>query len=139
MTDTADTSAPQDNLDPPGLALDIAAPVQDTPAKRALKSAKKSLDAAREAADHAADALRHGREAMPEVSERAASALDAHLERLATGDAAAWPGNAPQLEDPLDDVRVVIRDQVRQRPIASALTAVGLGLILGLAMRGGRR
>ena len=129
MTDTSDDAGSSVPL------VEVATLPKDTPAKRALKSARKSLDAAKVAADHASDAIRHGREAMPEMTEMAKDALDAQMERLSSAEAAA----PPELDDPMEEMRTLIRAQVRERPLASALTAVGIGLVFGLMLRGGRR
>jgi len=129
MTDTSDDAGSAAPL------VEVATPPKDTPAKRALKSARKSLDAAKVAADHASDAIRHGREAMPEMTEMAKDALDAQMERLSSAEAAA----PPERDDPMEEMRTLIRAQVRERPITSALTAVGIGLVFGLMLRGGRR
>ncbi len=129
MTDTSDDAGSSVPL------VEVATLPKDTPAKRALKSARKSLDAAKVAADHASDAIRHGREAMPEMTEMAKDALDAQMERLNSAEAVT----PPERDDPMEEMRTLIRAQVRERPLASALTAVGIGLVFGLMLRGGRR
>ena len=105
------------------------------PSEQVVEELRQSVDAAREAVVHAGAAVEHGRQALPEVSDVARAALDERFERMKLVGHEA----ADVAVDQLDLARDLIVEQVRARPLTTALAAVGAGLFLGLLIGGNRR
>ena len=105
------------------------------PSEQVVQELRQSVDAAREAVVHAGAAVEHGRQALPEVSDVARAALDERFERMKLVGHEA----ADVAVDQLDLARDLIVEQVRARPLTTALAAVGAGLFLGLLIGGIRR
>jgi len=105
------------------------------PSEQVVQELRQSVDAAREAVVHAGAAVEHGRQALPEVTDVARAALDERFERMKLVGHEA----ADVAVDQLDLARDLIVEQVRARPLTTALAAVGAGLFLGLLIGGNRR
>jgi ElaB/YqjD/DUF883 family membrane-anchored ribosome-binding protein len=105
------------------------------PSQLVVEDIKQSVEAAREAVVHAGAAVEHGRQAIPEVTDVARAALDERFEQMkAVGHEAA-----DVAVDQLDQARDLIVEQVKARPLTTALVAVGAGVLLGLLISGNRR
>lgn len=67
-----------------------------------------------------------------ERAKRAAEEARARVEE-------AYEAAHDAIEDGLDDAHRYLKRQWRERPVAVAATAAGIGLLLGLLIGGGRR
>jgi ElaB/YqjD/DUF883 family membrane-anchored ribosome-binding protein len=106
-----------------------------SPAQLAVDEVRRGVDAAKEAAVHVTAAVEIGRQAIPEVADIARVALDEQVDRLKIRGQEA----ADVAVDQVEIARELIIAQVRERPIASALAAVGVGVVLGALLSGRRR
>jgi len=106
-----------------------------TPGHQAVDELRRSVEAARIAAEHATAAVELGRRALPEVADIARTALDDQVEQMKVRGQEA----AEVAVDQMELARELIIDQVKQRPITSALAAVGAGFMLGVLFYGRRR
>jgi len=106
-----------------------------TPSALVVEDLKQTVEAAREAVEHVGAAVEHGRQAIPEVTDVARAALDERFEQMKLVGHEA----ADVVVDRLDLARDLIVEQVRARPLASAFAAVGVGVLLGMLIRGNRR
>lgn len=145
MTDAPEDLAP-DATPKPARARRKAAPAPDpiptppepevlTPAHQAAEEVRLGVEAAREAAVHVTAAVEIGRQALPEVADYARVALDEQVDRLKIRGQEA----ADVAVDQVEIARELIIAQVKERPIASALAAVGVGVVLGALLSGRRR
>jgi len=105
------------------------------PSDLVVEDIKQTVEAAREAVIHASAAVEHGRQAIPEATDVARAALDARFEQMKSVGHEA----ADVAVDQLDLARDLIVEQVKARPLTTALAAVGAGLLLGMLIGGGRR
>ncbi len=135
-------SIPTPEPEPPKARARKAAPRKSRARKPAPKPSdlvvedlKQTVEAAREAVSHAGAAVEHGRQAIPEVTDVARAALDERFERMKLVGHEA----ADVAVDQLDVARDLIVEQVKARPLATALAAVGAGVLLGMLLRGPRR
>ncbi len=116
----------------PGTEPEADAP---TPARQAVEEVRRGVEAARDVATHVTAAVEIGRQAIPEVADIARVALDEQVDRLKIRGQEA----ADVAVDQVEIARELIIAQVKARPIASALAAVGLGVVLGAVLSGRRR
>lgn len=97
-------------------------------ARRLEKTTVKKSDRtrrARDMAEHLGEAARERAEAVYEAArEKAEEVFDTAYETA---------------ENSFDDIHVFMKRQWRERPVAVAAAAVGLGVLIGMAMRGDRR
>src|SRR5262249_15161631 len=91
---------------------------------------------AREFAEHVGEAAR---EKAEEILGAAREGAEDIYEHARDGAERAWEQGSEYVEGGFDEMHVFMKRQWRERPVAVAATAVGIGLLLGLAMRGGRR
>ena len=102
-------------------ARDIAAEVGEA----AREKAEEMFEAARDKAGHLYEDAREGAEHLYEgASERAHE---------------AWEHGYEAVEGGFDEMHVFMKRQWRERPVVVAAAAVGIGMLVGMAMRGGRR
>jgi len=93
--------------------------------RRAREIAAELGEAAREKAEQVFDSAREGAgDFYEEASERAHE---------------AWDHGYEAVEGGFDELHVFMKRQWRERPVVVAASAVGIGLLLGMALRGGRR
>jgi hypothetical protein len=93
--------------------------------RRAREMAAELGDAARQKAEEVFDAAREGAEHLYEdASERAHD---------------AWDHGYEAVEGGFDELHVFMKRQWRERPVVVAASAVAIGMLVGMAMRGGRR
>ena len=92
--------------------------------RRAREVAAELGDAARQKAEEVFESAREGAEHIYEdASERAHE---------------AWDYGSEAVEGGFDELHVFMKRQWRERPVVVAASAVGIGLLLGMAMRGRR-
>jgi len=95
--------------------------------------AVKSL--ATDTADRAEKTLLEVEKSVHELSQRADKAMQESLERLRVQGRVY----AEEAERRLEDTQKYVVEQVHERPLTITFAALGVGLLLGLLMGGGRR
>ena len=93
--------------------------------RRAREIAAEVGDAARERAEEVFESAREGAEHLYEGA------------REQVGE--AWEHGYETVEGGFDELHVFMKRQWRERPVAVAASAIGIGLLLGMALRGGSR
>ena len=99
----------------------------------------KNRDRMRRARDIAAEVGEAAREKAEEMFEAARDKAEHLYEDAREHAGEAWEHGYETVEGGFDEMHVFMKRQWRERPVAVAAAAVGVGLLVGMAMRGGRR
>ncbi len=79
------------------------------------------------------------REKAEEMFEAARETAEGAIEGAREKAGEAWEHGYEYVEGGFDELHVFMKRQWRERPVVVAASAVGIGLLLGMALRGGRR
>lgn len=93
--------------------------------RRARELAEQMGEAAREKAEEILSGAREGAEDL--------------YDHAREGAEAAWDRGSDYVEGGFDELHVFMKRQWRERPVVVAATAVSIGMLVGMALRGGRR
>jgi len=109
------------------------------PANPAAKEADKAKGAALEAVEHAersfAQAADAARVQLTEAAKRVEKSVTEGFETLRAQSRAYTDTASQQLED----AQRYVSERVRERPITATLAGLGVGVLIGLLIAGGRR
>ena len=99
----------------------------------------KNRDRVRRAREIAAELGEAAREKAEEVFEAAREKAEHLYEDAREQTGEALEHGYEYVEGGFDEMHVFMKRQWRQRPVAVAATAIGIGLLVGMALRGGGR
>lgn len=85
------------------------------------------------------DRMRRAKEFAEEMGEAARQKAEEMFDAARDRAEGAYEAAYEVAEDGIDDARVFLRKQWRDRPLATAASAVAIGVVLGLALSAGSR
>ena len=102
-----------------------------TPADKAVRAAR---SAAKSTVDAAEDAVEQAEREFAQAARRVEKAVAEGIEEIRT-QARAY---ASEAKDQLDEAQHYVAGQVRERPLTATGIALGVGVLIGLLLAGGR-
>jgi ElaB/YqjD/DUF883 family membrane-anchored ribosome-binding protein len=111
-----------------------------------IDDAKQTLEDAKQTVNHAKKTVKTGQKQAPEIVRETKSAFSDRAEQARAQANQAADYAAEQLEqarllaaEQLETARLFLTDRMQERPLTSALAAIGFGFVLGVLLSGRRR
>ena len=104
------------------------------PATTADKAVRAARSAAKSTAEAAGDAVDQAERKLTDAAKRLEKAVAEGVEQIRTHGKAY----AAEAKDQIEDAQRYVAGQVRERPLAATGVALGVGVLIGLLLAGGR-